>query len=169
MGNSSKLCSAEAKTQHLDVHSEHRRVDPAHTSTCNVGVLHVLEILKVAGQSELLQGKLRIAVWGVRAVVLETVKVLVPLAANLTTIWLLLLHADGAGVWDRSEGVHDGEGAILVLLELLVLMAVLLVVLETVLVFVRLLAANDGTPEGLDLFWEGELWYACTIEELLVA
>ena len=60
------------------------------------------------------------------AVVLETIQVLVALAANLATVRLLLLHADGAGIWNGCRRVDDGEGTIGILLELLILVAVLL-------------------------------------------
>jgi len=59
------------------------------------------------------------------AMVLETVEVLVPLSAHLAAIRLLFLHADGAGIGYGSQRVDDREGAILVLLQLLVLVAVL--------------------------------------------
>lgn len=59
-------------------------------------------------------------------VVLEPVEVLVALATHLASVRLLLLHADSAGVWYRGKRVDDGESAVLVLLQLLVLVAVLL-------------------------------------------
>jgi hypothetical protein len=103
------------------------------------------------------------------AVVLETVEVLVAFAAYFTAIWLLLLHADSAGVGYGCEGVDDGESAVVVLLELLVLVTMLLVVLQAVLVLVCLFATNNWTAERLDLLWEGELGYACAVDELLFA
>lgn len=60
-----------------------------------------------------------------RAVILQTVEVLVALAADFAAVGLLLLHANGAWIGDRSDGVDDGECAVVVLLKLLVLMAVL--------------------------------------------
>lgn len=59
------------------------------------------------------------------AVVLQTIEVLVALETRIAAVWLLLFHADGAGVWDRCGGVDNGEGAVRVLLELLVLVTVL--------------------------------------------
>ena len=59
------------------------------------------------------------------AVVLETVQVLVAFAADLAAVGLLLLHADSPRVGNRGCRVNDGKGAVGVLLELLVLMAVL--------------------------------------------
>ena len=61
----------------------------------------------------------------VSLVVFEAVEVLVPFAAHLAAIRLLLLHTDGSGVGNRRDRIHDGEGAVLILLELLILMAVL--------------------------------------------
>ena len=57
--------------------------------------------------------------------VFETVQVLVPFPADLASIWLLLLHADGSGIWNGRERIDDGESSVVVLLELLVLMTVL--------------------------------------------
>ena len=120
--------------------------------------------------------------------VFETVEILVPLAAHLAAIWLLLLHADGTRIGYRGKRVHDGEGTVVVLFQLLVLMAVLhwcqqdileewegrvvvvtylLVILETVLVLVCLLAANDWTLERLDFFRERELRDIGSIEKCL--
>jgi hypothetical protein len=59
------------------------------------------------------------------AVVLEAVEILVPLAAHLAAVWLFLLHAHGARVRYRCEGVDDRKCAVLVLLQLLVLVTVL--------------------------------------------
>jgi len=58
-------------------------------------------------------------------VVLETVEVLVSFATDLTPIWLLFLHADGSGVWNGCGWVDDGKGAVGILLELLILVAML--------------------------------------------
>lgn len=99
--------------------------------------------------------------------VLQAVEILVALAADLTSIWLFLLHANSTGIWYRSKRVHNGERSILVLFKLLILMTVLLVIFETVLVLVRLFATNDRTSEWLDFFREWELRYACTVEKLL--
>ena len=41
-------------------------------------------------------------------------------------------------------------------------------ILETVLVLVGLFAADDGTPEWLDLFGERKLWDVGTIHHLLL-
>lgn len=57
--------------------------------------------------------------------VLEAVKVLISLAAHLAAIWLLLLHTHCAWIWYRGERVDDGERAVLVFFQLLVLVAVL--------------------------------------------
>ena len=63
---------------------------------------------------------------GVGTVVLEPVKVLVTLAANLTAIGLLLLHSDSSRVGDGCQRIDYREGAVVIFLELLVLVAVLL-------------------------------------------
>ena len=59
------------------------------------------------------------------AMVFETVKVLVALATNLTTIRLLFLHAHGARVWDRRGRINDAKASIRIFLELLILVAML--------------------------------------------
>lgn len=79
------------------------------------------------------------------------VEILVSLATGFAAIRLLLLHADCAWVWYTRSRVDNRESAIDVLLQLLILVAVLLVIFQTVLVLVRLLATNDGTFEWLDL------------------
>lgn len=103
------------------------------------------------------------------SVVLEAVQVLVALPAHLAAIWLLFLHADGARVGDRRRRVDDRESAVGVLLQLLILVTVLLVVLETVLVLVGLLAADDGTLEGLDLFSHKAAYASKAVEKLVLA
>ena len=57
--------------------------------------------------------------------ILEAVEILVPLAADFAAIGLLFLHADGARIWNRCGRVDDGKGAVRVLFELLILVAVL--------------------------------------------
>ena len=59
------------------------------------------------------------------AVVLETVQVLVAFTTDLTAVGLLLLHADGTRVGDGCGGIYNGESAVGILLELLVLMTML--------------------------------------------
>jgi len=145
------------------VQLKHGRVD-SHASTGNICVLHVLEIWS---QPHLLHSQLWVAVRSMRTMVLEAVEVLVALATNVATIWLLFLHTNGTRVWYRRQGIDNRESAIVVLFELLILMAMLLVVLETILVLVGLFATDHGTPERLDLFWEGELWYARAVENML--
>jgi len=102
-------------------------------------------------------------------VVLESVEVLVALAANFATIRLLLFHSNRAWIGNGCGWVNDGERAVRVLFQLLVLVAVLeytvsmfsvrgrdmtdlLVILETVLILVCLLTSNDRTFERLYLF-----------------
>jgi hypothetical protein len=63
-----------------------------------------------------------------RSVVFQTVQVLVALAAHFAAIRLLLLHADGSGIRDRSQRVDNRESAVFVLLQLLVLVTVLLTI-----------------------------------------
>jgi len=143
---------------------EHGGVD-AHSSTSDI---RILKILQIWSKTKLLHRQLGVAVGSMGAVVLETVEVLVSLAANLTAVWLLFLHADSSRVGNGCERVDNRKGTVVVLLELLVLVTVLLVVLETVLVLVCLLATNDWAPEWLDLLGEGELGYACAVDELLL-
>ena len=98
------------------------RIHARHACTRNVDV-DALEAVAEGGQ--LLQLELGIAVRGVGSVVFESVQVLVTFPADFASVGLLLLHADGSGVGNRCEGVDDGEGAVVVLLELLVLVTVL--------------------------------------------
>ena len=57
--------------------------------------------------------------------VFEAVQILVALATNLAAVRLLLFHSDSAGVGNGCGGIYDGESAVGVLLELLVLMTML--------------------------------------------
>jgi len=158
---------ARAKTKSIVSALKHGGINATHASSCNVGILQVLKALHVGSQSKLLQRKLRIAVRSMRSVVLETVEVLISLPTYFAAVWLLLLHAHRTGIRNGGERVDNGEGTVVVFLELLILVAMLLVVLETVLVLVCLLATNDWTPERLDLLREGELRNTCAIEHLL--
>ena len=58
-------------------------------------------------------------------VVLEAGKILISLAAHLASVGLLFLHADGARVGYRGDWIDDGEAAVVIFAELLVLVAVL--------------------------------------------
>lgn len=98
--------------------SEHRRVHACHTSTCDVDV----EALEVR---QLVQLQVRVAVRGMRTVVFQPVQVLVAFSANFAPVGLLLLHANGSGVWDRSQRIDNGESTVFILFELLILVAVL--------------------------------------------
>ncbi len=60
--------------------------------------------------------------------IFEPVQVLVPLAAEVAFVWLLLLHAQGARIRSARLRVDNGESAIPVLVQLLGGMAVSLVV-----------------------------------------
>lgn len=64
--------------------------------------------------------------------VFKTVEVLVSLVANIAFVWLLFLHANCAGVGLIVLGVEDREGAVAILLQALILMAVSLVILQAV-------------------------------------
>lgn len=59
------------------------------------------------------------------AVVLQAVQILVALAADFAAVWLLFLHADSTWVGNRSDGIDDGECAVVVGLEFLILVAML--------------------------------------------
>lgn len=67
----------------------------------------------------------------VGAVIFETVKVLVTLAAVFATIRLLFLHTEGTGVGRRGFGVNNREGTVRVIVELLVGVTVLFRMLVT--------------------------------------
>ena len=71
-------------------------------------------------------------------VIFETVEVLVSFVAHVTLVWFLLLHADSARVWLVVVRIENRECTISILLQSLVLMAMSLVILETVCVAVRL-------------------------------
>ena len=60
--------------------------------------------------------------------VFQTVEVLIPLVAVLALMRLLLLHSSLTRVRSRRLRVDDREGAVPILMQLLVLVAVLLVV-----------------------------------------
>lgn len=73
----------------------------------------------------------------VRLVVFEAVQVLVSFVAHVAFVWLLLLHTYRARIWLVIVGIQDGEGAVSVLLQPLVLVPVSLVVFQAVRVTVR--------------------------------
>lgn len=92
--------------------SKHRSIHAGHPGTGDIDV----QSLEVIWQAELAQLQLRIALRAVRSVVLEPIQVLVALPTDLTAVGLLLFHSHGAGIRDRSQGIHNRKGAILVLL-----------------------------------------------------
>ena len=49
-------------------------------------------------------------------VVFEPVEVLVAFPAGVAAVWLVFFHAEGTGIRVQGFGVHDREGAILVVL-----------------------------------------------------
>ena len=61
--------------------------------------------------------------------IFQAVQILVTFTANFTFVWFLLFHAHGPWVGRRSLGIHDGECAICVIVQLLVIVAVLQAVL----------------------------------------
>jgi len=128
----------------------HAIADADQTSTGNVDA-HALRVVCYVLEVRSVQLEFRIARRTVLAMVFESVEILVALATHLAAIRLLLLHADGARVGNASSRIYYREGTIRVLLELLILMTMLLVVFETVLVLVSLLAANDRALEWFDL------------------
>ncbi len=112
---------------------------------------------------------LRNALRGVLFVVLQPIEVLVPFAAVVAAVRFVFFHAEGA--WIDFEGVRvdDGEGAVVIGGELLGIVAVLncvrrwpskqkdwntyvLMVLQPILIFICLLAADDWAME--------RFWYA---------
>jgi hypothetical protein len=120
----------------------------------------------------------------VTTMVLQTVQILISLAAVFATIWFLLLHAKRTWVWCRRLGIDDRDCSIWVLLQLLIgvtmLFSVLasaleekkndsiipctysLVILESILVLVGLFASDDGTLEWLIIdFRHLQVWSAC--------
>jgi len=60
--------------------------------------------------------------------VFQAVQVLVPLAADVTFIWLLLLHPEGTRIWGGCLRIDNGERPISILVQLLRLMTVRLVI-----------------------------------------
>lgn len=101
--------------------------------------------------------------------ILQAVQILVALPANLASVRLLLLHTHRARVRNTRRRVDDGECAVGVLLELLVLVTVLLVVFEAVLVLIRFLATDDGTLERFDLLRDEASGASEAVEKLLLA
>lgn len=59
-------------------------------------------------------------------VVLKTIQIFVPLLANLALVWFLLLHSHGSWVRCVIVRVNNGECAVAIFVQALVLMAVLL-------------------------------------------
>lgn len=72
-----------------------------------------------ARQCNIVEVELWVAWWRVVAVILETVEVLVSLATYFTAVWLLLFHANGAGIRNGRDRVYNRERAIAVLFQLL--------------------------------------------------
>lgn len=103
------------------------------------------------------------------AMILQAIQVLVSLPADFTPVRLLLLHANSTGIRNTSCRVDNGESAVGVLFQLLVLMAVLLVVFEAILVLVRLFTTDDRAFEGFDLFANEATCARKAIKELLLA
>src|ERR1700761_6107477 len=68
---------------------------------------------------------LRAARLVVLPVILEAIQVLVSLAAYLASVWLLLFHSDRSRIRHRSDRIDDGEGAVFVLDQFLVAVAML--------------------------------------------
>ena len=58
-------------------------------------------------------------------VVFEAVEVLVPFAADFAAVGLFLFHTEGTRIRSGCFGVDDGEGAVGVFVQLLVVMAML--------------------------------------------
>jgi hypothetical protein len=58
-------------------------------------------------------------------VVFEAVEILVALAAGFAAVGLVLFHTEGAGVWVKGFGIDDREGAVLVCMEFLRVVAML--------------------------------------------
>lgn len=87
----------------------------------------------------------------VAPVVLEAVEVLVALAANLAPVGLVLLHVHAVGIGRIGQRVNYAVSSIVVEVQHLVLVAVHSVVLESILVFVSLVAPNHWALERLVL------------------
>lgn len=85
-------------------------------------------------------------------VVFEAVEVLIPLLTDVALVWFLLFHTHGSRIRCLSVGINDGEGAISVLMEALVVMPVCFVIFQAILILVGLLAANYGAPEWFRFF-----------------
>lgn len=67
--------------------------------------VHSLDVVGHTRHSGRVELEVGIAGRRVLAVVLETVQVLVALAADLAAVWLLFLHADSSGVRNRGGRV----------------------------------------------------------------
>lgn len=79
---------------------------------------------------------------GVASVVLEAIQVLVTLAANLAPVRLVLFQFHAFRVWGVRQGINHTISPVFVHMQRLILVPMQTVVLETVLVFVRLVAAD---------------------------
>ena len=60
-----------------------------------------------------------------RLVILQAIQILVSLLAYITFVGLFLLHTFGASVWRLCIRIHDGERAIAIFMQALVVMTVL--------------------------------------------
>lgn len=86
-------------------------------------------------------------VGSVAPVVLETIKVLIPLATYFTSVWLVFFHARSIQVRRVGFRVNDGNSSIGVFFQLLILVPMQTMVFETVLVLVGFFTSNHGTFE----------------------
>lgn len=75
--------------------------------------------------SQWVQFKVRVTGRRVLAMVLQSVQVLIPFAADLAPVWLLFLHSNGSWVGNRCDRVNDGKRTVCVFLQLLVVMTML--------------------------------------------
>lgn len=64
--------------------------------------------------------------------IFETIEVLVSFVAHVALIWLLLLHPNRARIWLVVIWIQNGESAISILLQPLVLVTMSLVIFEAV-------------------------------------
>jgi hypothetical protein len=119
------LVKSQPRLARLDKQSEERPISsqPAQSSSSSGHIdTDARQVGRQAVETEL---EIRVASGRVLPMVFQPVEVLVALAASLTSVWLLFLHANGTRVGDRGFGIDDRERAVAILFEFLATVTVL--------------------------------------------
>lgn len=81
--------------------------------------------------------------------ILQSIQILVSLATDFASIWLVLLHTHAFRVWLVGQRIHYAIRAVLVEMQSLVLVSMHSMVFQSVLILVGLFASNHWTFEWL--------------------